>query len=219
MMANMTWDDVIATEKKKDYFAHLDAYIEARRQVSTVYPKQENVYTAFSLCPLACVRVVIIGQDPYHGAGQANGLAFSVPQDVRIPPSLANVYRELKDDMGIARTHGDLSGWARQGALLLNSVLTVEEGTPGAHQKQGWEVFTDAVIQAIHEQHEHVVFLLWGKYAQEKGADIDTQKHTAFVAPHPSPLSAHRGFFGCRHFSKANEALVAHGQPGIDWGK
>ncbi len=183
-----------------------------------VFPGEDDWFRALELAPLADVRVVILGQDPYHGEGQAHGLCFSVPPGVRPPPSLINIYKELESDLGLARPkHGFLEHWAQQGVLLLNSVLTVEMGLAASHRGQGWEPFTDAIIEAVNAKEDPVVFLLWGAYAQKKAAFVDETRHLVLKAAHPSPLSAHNGFLGCRHFSKANAFLAAHGQPTIDW--
>jgi uracil-DNA glycosylase len=214
-----SWKIALAEEFKKPYFATLSHTIkEAYTGKSTIYPSLENVFNAFTLCPFDSVRVVILGQDPYHGAGQAHGLSFSVQDGVRIPPSLKNMYKELREDIGreIPET-GNLTRWATQGVLLLNATLTVQAGKPGSHQKLGWETFTDAVIQKISHEKEHVVFLLWGKYAQAKESRIDTSKHLVLKAPHPSPFSAYTGFLGCKHFSKANAYLIKTKQTPIDW--
>ena len=184
----------------------------------TIYPKQEDIFSAFNQTPLSEVRVVILGQDPYHGEGQAHGLSFSVHKDTVIPPSLKNIYKELQSDLGCEMpVHGNLQQWAKQGVFLLNAVLTVEQAVAGSHQKRGWEAFTDKVIQLINERCDDVVFMLWGSHAQKKGAVIDESKHLVLKAPHPSPLSSYRGFFGCKHFSKANEYLLSNGQATIDW--
>ena len=177
-----------------------------------------QVFAALDATPFDKVKVVILGQDPYHGFGQAHGLCFSVQHGTAVPPSLENVFKELQRDLGIARpAHGCLTHWAEQGVLLLNAVLTVEEGRAGAHQGKGWEGFTDHIVEVLNREREHLVFLLWGSYAQAKGKMIDTSKHRVLKAPHPSPLSAHRGFIGCGHFSKTNEYLVRHGMTPIDW--
>jgi uracil-DNA glycosylase len=183
-----------------------------------VYPAHEHVFAALHLTPYALTRVLILGQDPYHGPRQAHGLCFSVPVGTAIPPSLVNIHRELADDVGVpVPDHGNLEAWARQGVLLLNATLTVRAGQAGSHQNKGWETFTDEVITAVNAKPEHVVFILWGSYARRKRALIDTARHTVIESPHPSPLSAHNGFFGSRPFSRANAALVAHGQQPIDW--
>ncbi|MDQ3288541.1 MAG: uracil-DNA glycosylase [Pseudomonadota bacterium] len=183
-----------------------------------VYPPAPQIFAAFEATPLDAVRVVVLGQDPYHGAGQAHGLSFSVTPGTPVPPSLLNIYKELERDLGIPRPdHGCLLPWARRGVLLLNSVLTVETGRPGSHQGLGWEAFTDRVVEVLDREREGLVFLLWGSYAQAKGKAIDPQRHRVLRAPHPSPLSAHRGFNGCGHFSAANQYLVRRGSAPIDW--
>ena len=183
-----------------------------------IYPSPDRWVKALELTPLEDVRVVILGQDPYHGPGQAMGLSFSVPAGLPLPPSLRNIHAELASDLGVIRgDNGDLSAWARQGVLLLNAVLTVEEGRAGAHQGKGWEGFTDHVVDVLNREREGLVFLLWGSYAQAKGKVIDTRRHRVLKAPHPSPLSAHRGFIGCRHFSQANDYLARRGQAPVDW--
>jgi uracil-DNA glycosylase len=213
-----SWKDKLASELEKPYFTELRERVRQAYLERTVYPHPQNVFRAFALCPFASVRVVILGQDPYHGPGQAHGLSFSVPDDVRIPPSLKNIYKEIADDVGTPIPEsGDLERWAKQGVLLLNATLTVEQGQPGSHQGWGWEEFTNAVIETISTESEHVVFLLWGKYAQAKESLIDESKHLVLKAPHPSPFSAHSGFFGCRHFSQANAYLKAHGRSPIEW--
>jgi uracil-DNA glycosylase len=183
-----------------------------------IYPPGPAIFSAFDHTPFDAVRVVVLGQDPYHGPGQAHGLCFSVPAGVRVPPSLDNIFKEIQRDLGIARPdHGCLTPWADRGVLLLNSVLTVEEGRAGAHQGKGWEGFTDAAIAALNREREGLVFLLWGAYAQRKGSLIDRNRHCVLTSVHPSPLSAHRGFLGCGHFSAANRYLESHGQAPIDW--
>ncbi len=184
----------------------------------TVFPPRKEIFRAFSLTPLKKVKVVIIGQDPYHGEGEANGLAFSVNKGIKLPPSLRNIYKELEDDLGIkAPTHGDLSAWAKQGVLLLNSILTVRENTPGSHRKIGWEEYTDSVIQEISNSKKHIVFILWGKYAQKKKELIDSDKHLIIESPHPSPFSARKGFFGSKPFSRTNKYLRENNISEIDW--
>lgn len=183
-----------------------------------IFPPQDDVFNAFTYTPFERVRVVILGQDPYHGPGQAHGLSFSVPPGIKAPPSLVNIFKEIERDLGIVRpAHGNLVHWAKQGVLLLNAMLTVQQSNAGSHQGKGWESFTDAAIESLNRQREGVVFLFWGSYAQKKGALIDSTKHLVLTAPHPSPLSAHRGFLGCGHFSEANEYLQAQGQAPIDW--
>lgn len=215
----LTWREVLHGEKQKRYFSDLIAFIENERASGKViYPKNGEVFQALSLTEFEVVKLVILGQDPYHGPNQAHGLCFSVPTGIPFPPSLENIYKELKSDVGVERpTSGSLHGWARQGVLLLNSVLTVQSGQAGSHANKGWERFTDRIIAELNERREGLVFLLWGAYAQKKGSIIDTTRHTVLVAPHPSPLSAHRGFFGCRHFSQANTSLLQRGIAPIDW--
>ena len=197
----------------------LSGYLRARKEAgATVYPPAAQIFAAFDATPFDAARVVILGQDPYHGPGQAHGLCFSVPPGVDVPPSLQNIYKELASDTGFVRPDdGCLLPWALRGVLLLNSVLTVEAGQPGSHQGKGWEGFTDHVVDLLNREREHLVFLLWGSYAQAKGKVIDTQRHRVLRAPHPSPLSAHRGFLGCGHFSAANQYLARTGQAPVDW--
>ena len=184
----------------------------------TIYPAKSCFFKAFDLTAYDDVKVVILGQDPYHGPGQAHGLSFSVPPNIKIPPSLVNIYKEIKTDLGIENgRHGFLASWAEQGVLLLNSVLTVEKGKAASHRNRGWEHFTDQVIEVINDREKPLVFMLWGSYAQKKAQFVNKKRHLVLSGPHPSPLSAHRGFFGCKHFSKANEFLMAHGQAPIDW--
>ncbi|HHT7680430.1 uracil-DNA glycosylase [Pasteurella multocida] len=215
-----TWKDVIGTEKTQPYFKQiLDQVHQARASGKIVYPPPREVFSAFQLTEFEAVKVVIIGQDPYHGPNQAHGLAFSVKPGVVPPPSLMNMYKELTQDIEGFQipNHGYLVPWAEQGVLLLNTVLTVEQGKAHSHASFGWETFTDRVIAALNAQREKLVFLLWGSHAQKKGQFIDRQKHCVFTAPHPSPLSAHRGFLGCRHFSKTNAYLMAQGLSPIQW--
>lgn len=214
-----SWKRALAQEFNAPYFKTLSETVRSAYLGATpIFPPPQYVFNAFTLCPFDQVKVVIIGQDPYHGAGQAHGLCFSVQDGVRLPPSLKNIYKELVDDLGVPlRTSGNLTDWARQGVLLLNATLTVTESKPGSHQGLGWETFTDAVIKKISDEKEHVVFILWGKYAQDKGAMIDTTKHLVLKAAHPSPFSAYAGFFGCKHFSKTNTYLREHGMTPIEW--
>lgn len=209
----------IESEFQKPYFLELKRFLDNETTLGKViYPHQNLIFNAFEQCLLEEIKVVIIGQDPYHGTGQANGLAFSVNVGQKIPPSLRNIYKELKDDVGFEiPTHGDLTAWAKQGVLLLNSVMTVEEGKPGSHQHKGWETFTDAVINKLSGENNGIVFLLWGNYAKSKMELIDASKHKIFTAAHPSPLSAYQGFFHCKHFSKTNEYLLQQGKKPISW--
>jgi uracil-DNA glycosylase len=214
------WKAPLASAFLSPYMTVLRQFLAAERQAGkTIYPPPAEYFNALNTTPLSKVRVVILGQDPYHGAGQAHGLCFSVRKGVRPPPSLQNVFREIQMDLGVPPSrHGELTHWAEQGVLLLNSVLTVEAGNAASHQGRGWEQFTDEVVRVLNEQGDHLVFLLWGNYAQRKGQMIDTDRHLVLKAAHPSPMAANRGgFFGCRHFSQANAWLVKHGQPPIDW--
>lgn len=214
-----SWKQALLPEFSKPYFSQLRAFLKQEKASgATVYPPGKLIFNAFDSTPFDAVKVVILGQDPYHGPGQAHGLSFSVPPDQRVPPSLKNIYKELLDDLGITPpTHGHLQAWADQGVLLLNSMLTVQASQPGSHQKKGWEEFTTAAIQAISEQKTGVVFMLWGKYAQVKGEIIDSQKHLVLQSAHPSPFSAHRGFLGNRHFSLTNQYLAEQGKEPINW--
>ncbi|WP_105888336.1 uracil-DNA glycosylase [Haemophilus influenzae] len=215
-----SWTDVIGKEKAQPYFQHALQQVHlARASGKTIYPPQEEVFNAFKYTAFEDVKVVILGQDPYHGANQAHGLAFSVKPEVAIPPSLLNMYKELTQDISGFQmpSHGYLVKWAEQGVLLLNTVLTVERGMAHSHANLGWERFTDKVIAMLNEHREKLVFLLWGSHAQKKGQIIDRTRHLVLTAPHPSPLSAHRGFFGCRHFSKTNSYLESNGMKPIDW--
>lgn len=215
-----TWLDLLQAEFESPYMQSLKQFLQQEKQQrKVIYPHSENTFAAFNETPFEQVKVVILGQDPYHGPGQAHGLCFSVQENVALPPSLRNIYKEIEADLQVSmpRDKGHLLSWAQQGVFLLNATLSVEQGKAGAHQGKGWEDFTDRAIQLLNEQREHLVFMLWGSYAQKKGAFIDTHKHLVLKAPHPSPLSAHRGFFGCRHFSQANEYLKAHNLAPIDW--
>ncbi len=213
-----SWQAPLSSQWSAPYFEQLTAYVKGRYAVTQVYPSPSRIFAAFDACPFDKVKVVIIGQDPYHGPGQANGLCFSVPPGVAMPPSLINIFKEMSTDLNAPMpASGDLSYLAEQGVLLLNATLTVEAHQAGSHQGKGWEVFTDAVIEAINRGREHVVFMLWGSYAIRKGAMIDRSKHLVLTSPHPSPLSAHRGFFGNHHFSKANDYLIANGIEPIRW--
>lgn len=220
MAKQLTWHDVIGKEKELDYFKHIMEYVANQRTSGkTIYPPQRDIFNAFRFTPFADIKVVILGQDPYHGPKQAHGLSFSVLPGVTPPPSLVNIYKELQQDISDFNypNHGYLASWAQQGVLLLNTVLTVEAGKAHSHAKIGWETFTDHVIEAINHYREGVVFLLWGAHAQKKGQIIDRNRHHVLTSAHPSPLSAHRGFFGCRHFSQANQFILDQGQTPIDW--
>lgn len=214
-----SWKPLLEPEFEKPYMQKLRNFLRQEKdQKKVIYPRGENIFNSFNLTPFKDVKVVILGQDPYHGPGQAHGLCFSVPPKVPMPPSLLNIYKELQADLGYTPArHGCLEKWAQQGVLLLNSVLTVERGLAASHQGKGWEQFTDRVISLLNEQKSGLVFLLWGSYAQRKGQFIDTQRHLVLKSVHPSPLSAYQGFFGCRHFSKTNEYLVKQGKKPIDW--
>ncbi len=223
-----SWKNVLTAEFHKTYFEELSKFIhEEYRNPSAknkIYPPPKDIFRAFDLCPFDKVKVVILGQDPYHGARQANGLCFAVHEGVALPPSLQNIFKEIKNDLGIeakkdegGEQDGDLSRWAQQGVLLLNATLTVRAASPGSHQKKGWEEFTDAAIKKLSDEREGLVFILWGNYAKNKGAVIDRTKHLVLEAAHPSPFSAYNGFFGCKHFSKSNEYLKKNRKSEIDW--
>ncbi len=214
-----SWQTDLLAEFGLPYMQSLLAFLAAEKAAQKIiYPAESNWFHALETTPLNKVKVVVLGQDPYHQAGQAHGVCFSVLPEIKIPPSLVNIYKELEADLGITpASHGYLESWAQQGVLLLNAVLTVEASNANAHQGKGWEQFTDKIIETVNGQCEHVVFLLWGSYAQKKGAMIDAQKHLVLKAPHPSPLSAYRGFFGCQHFSKANTYLESYRKQAIDW--
>ncbi len=213
-----SWKQSLFCEFKKEYFQKLSEFLRTEYLSGAVYPPTKDVFKAFDLCTFDKVKVVIIGQDPYHGAHQANGLSFAVQEGMSIPPSLRNIFLEIQSDMGIIpEQQGDLSRWAKQGVLLLNATLTVRAHTPGSHQKKGWEEFTDAAIQALSDKREYLVFVLWGNYAKQKGAIIDRSKHLVIESPHPSPFSAHSGFFGSKPFSIVNDYLVSQGLTPIDW--
>ena len=214
-----SWKEKIGSEFEQDYMLKLREFLVQEKQAGKViYPKGEDIFNSMNLTPFKDVKVVIIGQDPYHGPGQSHGLCFSVKPGVKIPPSLRNIYKEIHADLGIPiRQHGYLKSWAEQGVLLLNSVLTVEGSNAGSHQGKGWEQFTDAIITMLNREHEGLVFLLWGSYAQKKGRIIDAQRHLILQSVHPSPLSASRGFFGNHHFSKANAYLEQQGKAMINW--
>lgn len=213
-----SWQTVLHEEFEKPYFKNLVSFVKDEYTTQKVYPPGNLIFNAFQKCPFDKIKVVILGQDPYHGPNQANGLAFSVSDAVRIPPSLLNIFKEIKNDIGKDMpSTGNLERWAEQGVLLLNATLTVRASDAGSHQKKGWEQFTDSVVQKINEEKEHVVFILWGAYAQKKGAFIDERKHLVLKAAHPSPFAADRGFFGTHHFSKANAYLKEHGEKPIEW--
>ena len=213
-----TWKEILNMEFNAPYFKELKEFLVEEKMKYTVYPPGSMIFHAFQLTPFDDVRVVILGQDPYHGKGQAHGLCFSVPGNVAPPPSLVNIFKEIHSDLGIpVPLHGNLEKWARQGVLLLNATLTVRANQAGSHQKKGWETFTDTVIRKLSENRVGLIFLLWGKYAQDKENLIDTKKHYILKAAHPSPFSAYNGFFGCRHFSKTNDILHRHGLHEIDW--
>lgn len=215
-----SWKKVLNEEFNKPYFKELNEFVSEEYKNNTCYPKHTNIFEAFNKATFDKVKVVVIGQDPYHGEGQANGLCFSVSKGITNPPSLKNIFKELQSDLGDSYDpeSGDLEKWANQGVLLLNAVLTVREGEAGSHQKLGWEKFTDAVIKVLSEEKKNLVFLLWGGYAKKKGRKIDTSKHLVLTSGHPSPLSANRGFwFGNKHFSKTNEYLIAHNKTPINW--
>lgn len=213
-----SWKARLTAEFAQPYFETLTAFVRNEYQTTTVYPPPVLVFNAFAHCPFESVRVVLLGQDPYHGPSQAHGLCFSVQDGVRPPPSLQHIFKEVHDDIGAdIPTSGNLERWANQGVFLLNATLTVRRSEAGSHQGKGWETFTDAVIKLLANEKEHLVFLLWGNYARQKAAFIDTKKHLVLEAPHPSPFSAYSGFFGCKHFSKANTYLAQHGFMPIEW--
>jgi uracil-DNA glycosylase len=214
-----SWKEILKDEFKKPYFLQITDHLKTeKKQGKTIYPPGPYIFNAFEKTPFDAVKVVILGQDPYHGVNQAHGLSFSVQNGIQPPPSLVNIFKELHEDVGIPiPTHGNLEKWAKQGVLLLNASLTVRAQEPMSHSKIGWEKLTNTVIEKVSELKEHVVFLLWGRFAQEKAALIDEKKHLILKAAHPSPLSAKNGFFGCRHFSKTNNYLVKHGIDPIDW--
>lgn len=213
-----SWEKVLQTEFDKPYFKDLTDFVRSEYATATIYPPASLIFNAFNLCPFSKVKVVIIGQDPYHGPGQAHGLCFSVNDGVQFPPSLQNIFKEIKSDLDIPiPTSGNLTRWAEQGVLLLNATLTVRAHSAGSHQKKGWETFTDSVIRILAEQKENLVFILWGAYAQKKGAFIDNNRHLILSSAHPSPLSAYNGFFGNHHFSLTNEWLQKHGIDSINW--
>ncbi|MBK6548279.1 MAG: uracil-DNA glycosylase [Arcobacter sp.] len=215
----MTWEDIIDLEKQKDYYKSLEKEINKRYETTTVFPEKQNIFKAFSLTKLDNLKVVILGQDPYHGFGQAQGLAFSTPANIKNPPSMQNILKEINSDLGKKSIceDGDLTPWAKQGVLLLNTILTVEEAKPKSHHNLGWEVFTDNIIKYISDNCEDTIFILWGSPAISKTKLIDRKKHHILTAPHPSPLSSYRGFFGCKHFSKTNDILKSLNKEAIIW--
>lgn len=214
-----TWEDVINYEKEQEYYKRLKNEIDIRYETSTVFPPKSKIFNAFSKTPIENLKVVILGQDPYHGAGQAQGLSFSTPKEIKNPPSMQNILKEIDADLQRVSSclDGDLTPWAKDGVLLLNTILTVEESKPKSHHKLGWEIFTDKIIKYISQNCENIIFLLWGSPAIAKTKLIDEEKHHILTAPHPSPLSAYRGFFGCKHFSKTNEILKSIGKMPINW--
>ena len=213
-----SWKNLLGAELKKDYFIKIKHFVSEDSKKNTVFPPMEKLFTAFDYTPLDNIKVVILGQDPYHNTGQANGLAFSVSDGMKIPPSLKNIYKELESDLGISPAKsGNLETWAKQGVFLLNATLSVRAHSPGSHQKIGWELFTDKVIELISTHKEHIVFILWGKFAQAKASLIDPNKHLVLTSYHPSPFSARHGFFGCKHFSKANSYLESHQISPVHW--
>ena len=213
-----SWKRELAAEFEKPYFAELTEFVRSEYSATTVYPPAKLIFNAFDHCPFDKVKAVIIGQAPYHGPGQANGLCFSVNKEIKMPPSLVNIFKEISSDTGKPMpTDGDLTRWSRQGVLLLNATLTVRAGNAGSHQRRGWETFTDAAIRILAEKRENLVFILWGSYAQQKGAFIDRNRHLVLTSPHPSPLSAYAGFFGNHHFTLTNDYLAKHGKEPIDW--
>ncbi|MDN3690003.1 uracil-DNA glycosylase [Cyclobacterium jeungdonense] len=213
-----SWKELLQDEFSKPYFESLANFIKQEYQTKTIYPKGSHIFNAFEFCPVDQTKVVILGQDPYHGPGQAHGLSFSVQEGIPFPPSLLNIFKELKSDLGLPfPSHGNLEKWAKQGVLLLNATLTVEAHKAGSHQNKGWEMFTDKVVETLANRKENIVFLLWGAYAQKKAQIISDDRHLKLHAPHPSPLSAHRGFLGCKHFSQANAYLEKSGLTSIKW--
>lgn len=213
-----SWKNILKDEFEKPYFKLLTQFIRKEYSSQQIYPPAKLIFNAFDQCPFHQVKVVIIGQDPYHNPGQANGLCFSVNDDVQVPPSLINIYKEIKDDLGKnIPESGNLERWSKQGVLLLNATLTVRAHQAGSHQGKGWEQFTDTVIDKLSNERDNLVFILWGSFAQRKGENIDANRHLILKSPHPSPLSAHRGFFSNKHFSKTNDYLIRHGREPIDW--
>ena len=214
-----TWHEIIKKEEEQEYYKKLQTQIDKKYETSTVFPSKDKIFNAFTKTPLDNLKVVILGQDPYHGAGQAQGFSFSTPKEIKNPPSMQNILKEIKEDLGKDSSclDGDLTPWAKEGVLLLNTILTVEESKPKSHHKLGWEIFTDNIIKYISANCEDIIFLLWGSPAIAKTKLIDSSKHHILTAPHPSPLSSYRGFFGCKHFSKTNEILDSLGKKQINW--
>ena len=218
MKINNDWDKVIGQEFEKEYYVKLREFLKKEYSTQTIYPNMYDIYNALRLTSYSDVKVVILGQDPYHGAGQAHGLCFSVQKGIKLPPSLQNIYKEIESDVGVKMPlHGDLTAWARQGVLLLNTTLTVREGRPQSHLGQGWEILTDIIIQRLNESSNPIVYILWGSNARSKKKYITNKNHLVLETVHPSPLSAYNGFFGCKHFSKTNEFLKLNGMTPIDW--
>lgn len=217
MIIGNDWDSVLSEEFSKPYFKELENFLDDEYKTQTIYPKRENIFKALQYTPFSETKVVIIGQDPYHSEGQAHGLCFSVLDGVRFPPSLRNIFKELESDVGVVKQSGMLEAWARQGVLMLNTVLTVREGQPTSHKNRGWEIFTARVIEELNKKKTPVVFLLWGAHAEKIGQTVTNPIHKKLITVHPSPLSARRGFFGCRHFSKTNEFLRANNLSQIEW--
>lgn len=216
-MEKLYWNEILADEYKKDYFVKLDSFVDREYIENTIYPSKENIFNALKYTNFKDVKVVILGQDPYHGEGEAQGLSFSVPNDIKRPPSLRNIFKELETDLGIIRENNDLTDWAKEGVLLLNAILTVKKDTPLSHKDMGWEIFTDEIIKSLNKHETPIVFILWGNYARSKKKLIDTNKHYVIESAHPSPLSASRGFFGSKPFSKTNEFLKKNNIEGIKW--
>ena len=216
-MKNFYWLDILSDEYKKEYFLKLKSFVENEYKNNTVFPKEDDIFNALKLTNFENVKVVILGQDPYHGKGEAQGLSFSVPSNIKRPPSLRNIFKELENDLGIKRLENDLTDWAKQGVLLLNAILTVREDKPLSHKDIGWEIFTDEIIKKLNEREKPIVFILWGNYARSKKKIINSKKHFVIESAHPSPLSASRGFFGSKPFSKANIFLEKNNMKGINW--
>lgn len=218
-MINKNWDVVLKDEFSKDYFKKLGKFVKEQYKTKTCYPAYANIFNALRYTDYDEVKVVILGQDPYHGPNEAHGLSFSVREGVKRPPSLMNIFKELESDLGVTRNHSDLTGWAKQGVFLLNSIMSVEKDKPLSHKNQGWEIFTDTIIQKLNEREKPIVFILWGSFARSKKAFITNPQHFIIEAVHPSPLSAHNGFFGSKPFSKTNQFLISHNMEPIDWEK